>query len=62
MIHEEDRQPDLWDHILETYRQIKAAKPDERSERARRFAVLLTEYEKVMSYYLIMLNNDDFTG
>lgn len=58
----EGNEPDVWDSILDTYRKIKAAKPEERSEKARRFAVVLTEYEKVMSYYLIMCSNDDFVG
>lgn len=58
----ENLEPDLWDSILDTYRKIKAAKPEERGERARRFAVMLTEYEKVMSYYLVMCSNDDFEG
>lgn len=52
----------LWPSIIDTYRKIKELKPEERSERARRFAILLTEYEKLMSYYLIMLDNDDFVG
>lgn len=30
---------------------LRKAKPEERSEKARRFAVVITELEKVIAYY-----------
>lgn len=38
-----------------TYQLLKAAKPDDRSEKARRYAVTITEYEKVISYFNTMV-------
>lgn len=46
---------ELWNDLLSIYRKLKAAKPDERSERARRIAVCLTEYEKVLGYFYTMI-------
>jgi len=53
---------EIWNVLLAAYRTLKKNKPTERSEKARRFAVCLTELEKVMSYYLVMISNDDFEG
>lgn len=53
---------DAFDQMLSAHRKLKTEKPEERSEKARRYAVCITELEKVMSYYLIMCSNDDFTG
>lgn len=41
----------IWETMLCIYHKLKAAKPDDRSERARRYAVTITEYEKVLSYF-----------
>lgn len=41
----------IWGSMLATYRGLKAAKPDDRSERALRYAVTITEYEKALSYF-----------
>ena len=46
---------ELWNELLSTYRKLKAAKPEERSERARRIAVCLTEYEKMLGYFYTMI-------
>lgn len=44
----------VWYALTDTYRKLKAAKPADRSEKARRYAVTITEYEKVMSYFNTM--------
>lgn len=41
----------IWEFMFAIYQNLKAAKPDDRSERARRYAVTITEYEKVLSYF-----------
>lgn len=46
---------ELWNELLSTYRKLKAAKPEERSERSRRIAVCLTEYEKMLGYFYTMI-------
>lgn len=43
-------------HALETLRE---SKPEERSEKARRYAVTITELEKVYAYYVIFIMDDD---
>lgn len=42
---------ELWEDMVALWERMKAAKPTERSELARRYAVAITEYEKVMAYY-----------
>jgi len=37
--------------IEDTLKQLRNAKPDERSEKARRYAVTITEMEKVYAYF-----------
>jgi hypothetical protein len=44
-----------WVDLLDAYRALKAAKPDDRSERARRYAVTITEFEKTLSYFHTMV-------
>lgn len=39
------------DDLIDTYRLLKARKPNDRSERDRRWAVTITEYEKVVAYF-----------
>lgn len=50
-----DEEMELWNELLSTYRKLKAAKPEERSERSRRIAVCLTEYEKMLGYFYTMI-------
>ena len=49
--------------ILATIRELldlmRAAKPDERSERARRIAIAITELEKVLAYWLAFVAGDE---
>lgn len=42
-------------HALETLRE---SKPEERSEKARRYAVAITELEKVYAYYVTFVMED----
>jgi hypothetical protein len=37
--------------LLEALKAIRAARPEERSELSRRYAVLATEFEKVLAYF-----------
>lgn len=37
---------------------LRSAKPDERSELARRYAVTITEFEKVVAYFKVMVIGD----
>ena len=41
----------VFDLMMELYKKLKEAKPEERSEMARRYAVTITEFEKVMAYF-----------
>ncbi len=45
------------DALLTAYHKLTASKPGDRSERARRYAVTITEFEKVMSYFDTMVIN-----
>lgn len=38
-----------------TYHLLRAAQPASRSERARRYAVTITKYEKMLSYFRVMV-------
>lgn len=52
---------EVWNALLATYRKLKAAKPEDRSEKARRYAVTITEYEKMLSYFNTMVC-EEFVG
>lgn len=41
----------IWDAMVSLWRMLKDAKGEERNELARRYAVTMTEFEKVMGYY-----------
>lgn len=38
---------------------LKKAKPEERSELSRHYAVTITEMEKVVAYYMLYVADDD---
>lgn len=40
-----------YEKLLDALEALKQEKPDERSEEARRYAVTITELEKVIAYY-----------
>lgn len=46
---------ETWSALLVAYRKLKASKPEDRSEKARRYAVTITEMEKAMSYFFTMV-------
>lgn len=52
---------EVWNALLSAYRKLKAAKPEDRSEKARRYAVTITEYEKMLSYFNTMVF-EEFVG
>lgn len=49
---------ETWSALLVAYRKLKASKPEERSEKARRYAVAITEMEKAMAYFYMMVLQD----
>jgi len=44
--------------IREAMRKLRASKPDERSEKARRYAVTITEMEGVLARFHMYVVND----
>lgn len=44
--------------LYEAYEALTKAKPAERSENARRYAVAITEMEKVIAYYTAFISID----
>lgn len=42
---------EIWNSMIDLLEKLKAAKPAERNEVARRYAVTITEFEKVMGYF-----------
>lgn len=57
MMEHDEPTPDevLWDELLATYRKLVAAKPNDRSEKDRRFAVAITKYQDVLSWVHTMI-------
>jgi hypothetical protein len=49
---------ETWSALLFAYRKLKASKPEERSEKARHYAVAVTEMEKAMAYFYMMVLQD----
>lgn len=45
----------LWDQMVDLHRSLKAAKPEERSELSRRYAVAITEFEKAIGFFYLMV-------
>ena len=45
------KQETLIDEMVELLQKLRASKPEDRSEKARRIAVTITEFEKVLAYY-----------
>lgn len=41
--------------LVATYNLLKSSKPEDRSERARRYAVTITKLEEVVSYFNTMV-------
>lgn len=49
---------ETWEALLVAYRKLKASKPEDRSEKARRYAVTITEMEKALSYFFTMVTQE----
>lgn len=49
-----------WNALIEAYRSLKAAKPGDRSEKDRRYAVAITKMEDVLSWFHSMIGHDGF--
>lgn len=45
----------LWHELLVTYRKLAAAKPNDRSEKDRRYAVAITKYQDVLAWVHTMI-------
>lgn len=54
--HDMDR--NCYELIRQALKDMRACKPDERSEKARRYAVSITEMEKVLAYFHQYVVND----
>lgn len=54
--HDKDR--DSYEAIRATLTKLRASKPDERSEKARRYAVTITEMEGVLARFHMYVVND----
>lgn len=48
----------VWTRLVDTYRRLKASKPNDRSEKDRRMAVAITKYEDMLAWYHTMVLND----
>jgi len=46
-----------YEKLLDTLEALRKEKPEERSEEARRYAVAITELEKVVAYYWTFIEN-----
>lgn len=51
MIQGQSPEMEIWKDMCALWRKMAAAKPEERNEVARRYAVTMTEFEKVMGYF-----------
>lgn len=49
---------ETWTEMVMAYGKLKASKPEERSEKARRYAVTITEMQKAMAYFYMMVLQD----
>ena len=62
-VKEDDMNPnELILKFEELLQALKKAKPEERSELARRFSVTITEFEKVYAYYEKYIFDEQFGG
>ena len=55
MSEEESPEIIMWSDLLDTYRKLKASKPNDRSEKDRRMAVAITKYEDLLAWYFLMV-------
>jgi hypothetical protein len=45
----------VFQQIIDTLEALRALKPEDRSEKARRIQITITEYEKMIAYYKIFV-------
>ena len=50
---------EVYIQLQEVLAAMRKAKPDERSEKARRYAVAITEQEKVLAYFQVYVITDE---
>lgn len=50
-------EPEILASMINVLRLLRAGKPEARSERARRYAVTITEMEKVFGYFKTFVND-----
>lgn len=55
MIEGKTHEMEIWTDMCALWRKMAAAKPAERNETARRYAVAMTELEKVMGYFFTFI-------
>ena len=55
MSEEQTEEINIWDDMIDLHRRLKKLRGDERSETSRRLAVTITELEKSMSFYYMMI-------
>jgi predicted RNA-binding protein with PIN domain len=51
MDSKESTESKIWTEMISLWQKLEQAKPNGRSEQARRYAVAITEYQKVMGYF-----------
>lgn len=51
MSEEESKEQQIWTDMMNLWQKLEDARPNERGEQARRYAVAITEYQKVMAYF-----------
>lgn len=54
--HFDEKEYDVLDKLTAVIRETKAMKPNDRSEKDRRYAIVVTELEKVWCIYNVMIN------
>ena len=45
----------VWESLMTAYRMLRAAKPAERGEHTRRYAVTISLFEHVLGYFYLMV-------
>ena len=51
MSDEESTESKIWTDMMSLWQKLEQAKPKERSELARQYAVAITEYQKVIGHF-----------
>lgn len=58
MSEEETKESEIWTDMIDLWEKLDGAKPTDRSERARHYAVTITEFQKVMGYFFIFVHQE----